>query len=197
MYNNKGKRDILIFPKFNNMNLIQEVRNKYDRLSNLVAPHITLTFPFKDEMSNEELIFKLSELLKDYTPFQVTFEGVSITDDNYIFLNCTEGAETIYKLHNEIYEKIIPTHFKKEIEYIPHITLGQADNTEEFKDFDYQFTTVVDEVSIELIGDNEESIIIESIKLKWIVCFLGENYKYKMKKYFTNTRKYAIIYERM
>ena len=44
MYNNKGKRDILIFPKFDNMNLIQKVRNKYDRLSNLVAPHITLAY---------------------------------------------------------------------------------------------------------------------------------------------------------
>lgn len=84
MYNNKGKRDILIFPKFDNMNLIQEVRNKYDRLSNLVAPHITL---------------------------------------------------------------------------------GQGYNIEEFKYFDYQFTTIVDEVSIEFIGENGESIIIENIKL--------------------------------
>ena len=77
MYN-KGKRNILIFPKFDNMNLIQGVRNKYDRLSSLVAPHITLAFPFKDEMSNEELISKLSELLKDYAPFQATFKGISI-----------------------------------------------------------------------------------------------------------------------
>ena len=66
MYNNKDKRDILIFPKFKNMNLIQEVLNKI----------------------------------------------------------------------------------------------------EEFKDFDYQFTTVIDEISIELIGDKEESILIGSIKLK-------------------------------
>lgn len=166
MYNNKGKRDILIFPKFDNMNLIQKVRNKYDRLSNLVAPHITLAFPFKDEVSDEELILKLSELLKDYAPFQVAFEGVSITDDNYIFLNCIEGTEKIYKLHNEIYEKIIPTHFKKEVKYIPHITLGQADNIEEFKNFNYQFIKIVNEVSVELIGENEESIIIENIKLE-------------------------------
>ena len=70
--------------------------------------------------------------------------------------------------HLSLYDKIIPTHLKKEIKYIPHITLGQADNTEEFKNFDYQFTTVVDEVSIEFIGDNEESILIGSINLKCI-----------------------------
>lgn len=166
MYNNKGKRDILIFPKFDNMNLIQELRSKYDRLYNLVEPHITLAFPFRDKMSNEELILKLSELLKEYSKFKVSFKGISISDDNYIFLNCIEGKEIINELHDKIYERIIPTHFKKEIQYIPHITLGQANNIEEFKDFEYQFTTVVDKISIEFIGDNEESIIIGSIKLE-------------------------------
>ena len=61
MYNNIGKRDILIF---DNMKIIDKIRNNYDRLSNLVAPHITLAFPFKDEISNEDLISKLSALLK-------------------------------------------------------------------------------------------------------------------------------------
>lgn len=165
MYNNKGKRDILIFPKFKNIELIQEVRSKYDKLYNLVEPHITLVFPFRDEMSNEELILRLSELLKEYTSFEVSFKGISISDDNYIFLNCIEGEEIIYKLHDEIYERIIPTHFKKEIKYIPHITLGKTNNIEAFKDFEHEFTTLVDEISIELIGDNEESIIIKKIKI--------------------------------
>ena len=62
MYNNIGKRDILIFPKFDNMQIIDKIRNKYDRLSNLVAPHITLAFPFNDKISNEDLISKLSAL---------------------------------------------------------------------------------------------------------------------------------------
>ena len=34
MYNNIGKRDILIFTKFDNMKIIDKIRNKYDRLSN-------------------------------------------------------------------------------------------------------------------------------------------------------------------
>ena len=34
------------------MKLIDKFRNKYDRLSNLVAPHITLAFPFNDKISN-------------------------------------------------------------------------------------------------------------------------------------------------
>ena len=166
MYNNIGKRDILIFPKFNNMDIIDDIRNKYDRLANLVKPHITLAFPFKDKMSNEELIDKLSILLKNYSPFEVTFKGVSLSDDNYILLNCIKGNSILVDLHNEIYEKLIPNHFKKSINYIPHITLGQADNLENFSNFNYEFTTTVDEVSIEFIGEHEESIIIGNIRLE-------------------------------
>ena len=166
MYNNIGKRDILIFPKFDNMNIIDEIRNKYDRLATLVRPHITLAFPFEDGISDEDLINKLSFLLKNYSPFEVTFKGVSLYEDNYILLNCIKGNSKLIDLHDEIYEKLIPNHFKKSINYIPHITLGQADNLEDFSDFNYEFTTIIDEISIEFIGKHEESIIIGNIKLR-------------------------------
>lgn len=165
MFNNIGKRDILIFPKFKNINKIQEIRNKYDRLANLIAPHITLAFPFSDNMPNEELIAKLSNLLKNYEPFSVIFKGISLSDDNYIFLNCVKGYQEIIQLHDEIYKKILPTHSQKHTKYIPHITLGQSSNIEEFNTFTYEFETIVDEVSIELIGEHEESIIVENLRL--------------------------------
>lgn len=84
MHNNTLKRDILIFPKFKNINKIQEIRNKYDRLANLIAPHITL---------------------------------------------------------------------------------GQSNNIEEFCKFTYEFETNVDEISVELIGEHEESIIVKNLRL--------------------------------
>ena len=76
MQNNTLQRDILIFPKFKNINKIQETRNKYDRLANLIAPHITLAFPFSHNMSNEELIRKLTNLLEDFSPFTIVFKGI-------------------------------------------------------------------------------------------------------------------------
>lgn len=165
MYNNVGKRDILIFPKFDNIELIQKVRKKYDKLADLVAPHITLAFPFSDNMSDDELIEKLYILIKDYSPFKVSFSGISLSDDNYIFLNCIEGYEEIMKLHNEIYRSIIPNHYNAEIKYIPHITLGQAESIDDLKEFNFVFSTVVDEVCVELVGRDEESIVVGNIKL--------------------------------
>ena len=165
MYINKGKRDILIFPKLKNINKIQELRNKYDPLANLIAPHITIAFPFSDNISNEELIKKLTNLLKNFRPFTIVFKGISLSEDNYIFLNCMKGDQEIIELHNEIYKQIIPSHLKKFIKYIPHITLGKANNIEDLDSFEHEFKTIVDEISIELIGEHEESIIIKNIKL--------------------------------
>ena len=166
MYENIGKRDILIFPKLENIYLIQNIRNKFDPLANLIAPHITLAFPFLDDISNEELIKNLSNLLMNYKSFSITFKGISLSPDNYIFLNCTKGNQEIIQLHDEIYKQIIPNYHKKSIKYIPHITLGQSNNIKELDSFDYEFKTVVDEISIELIGEHEESIIIKNIKLE-------------------------------
>lgn len=165
MYNNVGKRDILIFPTFSNINIINNIRNKYDKLADILPPHITLAFPFRDEISNEDLINQVSSVLKNYSPFEVTFKGVFLSHDNYILLNCIKGSETLIRLHDEIYEKIIPTHLNKSIKYIPHITLGQAENLNDFEDFDEEFTGIIDTVSIELIGEHEESIIIEKFIL--------------------------------
>ena len=48
-------RTVMIFPEFENMYVIDPVRNRYDPLAKLVRPHITIVFPFESDMSNEEL----------------------------------------------------------------------------------------------------------------------------------------------
>ncbi len=40
------KRCIMIFPQFENIEVIDKIRNKYDPLANHLRPHITLVFPF-------------------------------------------------------------------------------------------------------------------------------------------------------
>lgn len=159
------KRDILIFPKFKNLNLIQDVRKKYDRLANLVPPHITLVFPFTDDISTLELSNKIKEVLKDFSKFNITFKGITMSNDDYIFLNCLQGYDEIVALHDILYKEVLPTHLNKKIKYIPHITLGQSESLGYLKDFNYEFKCEVDELVIEGIGENEESIILNTIKL--------------------------------
>ena len=78
MYNNIGKRDLLIFPKFDNIDIINKVRDKYDKLADLVNPHITIAFSFNDEISNNDLINRLSSLLENYSPFKGVYQSITI-----------------------------------------------------------------------------------------------------------------------
>lgn len=162
------QRDLLIFPKFKNIDKIQEIRNKYDRLASLVDPHITIVFPFNDDIDTATFVSRIKECIKGIKKFNVIFQGVNIdwdnyTKRNYIYLGCIEGNETIIKLHDTIYNYVLPHKLSKD-NYVPHITLGHTDSIDFVLDDKFEF--FVEKLSIEGIGPNEESVILEEIYLE-------------------------------
>ena len=65
-------RTIMIFPQFNNIEIIDGIRDRYDPLAKLVRPHITLVFPFESEMlqgcmdyPEKRQIIRKSELVQE------------------------------------------------------------------------------------------------------------------------------------
>ena len=169
MERNHIKRDILLIPKFNNINVIEDIRKECDILYKKIEPHITLVFPFEDDISDEELILNINNYFKNKKRFYVKFTGISISDDNYIFLNCTEGEKDIICIHDELYNNYFYNHISNR-KYIPHITLGQTSNCSnerlnEIKKMNDVFECIIDTVIIEKIGNNDESIVLEKIKL--------------------------------
>jgi len=163
------RRTIMIFPEFENMHLIDGIRAKYDPLAGLVKPHITLVFPFEGQFSNETIERVLNRRLSEIEPFELKVKGIGIQKEifgNYLFLNITQGEEEIKKMHDVLYSNEF-RHYDMGFEYNPHITVGKLPSKElldeayeELADFDEEFTTVVRKVSVEMIGENEESIII-------------------------------------
>ena len=83
-YINRGKRDILIIPKFNNIHKIQMIREKYDELFDKIEPHITLAFPFRSNISNEKLRQQLIDIIKNINPFRIKCKGVTLRKDKRI-----------------------------------------------------------------------------------------------------------------
>ena len=161
-YINKGLRDILIIPELDDISLIQDIREKYDELANIVPPHITLAFPFDSDITNEELDIKLKNIFSEYKEFNITLSGVSYHYDErvgvyYIYLDVTQGYDTIYEISRKIYSEI----FNKEVpeKYIPHITLGSVGKINDIK-LDHVFNTTVKNIIVEDIGENEESNVI-------------------------------------
>lgn len=162
------RRTIMIFPKFANMDAIHGIRAKYDPLCDLVRPHVTLVFPFESTAPNDKLEKMLRDALKGIQPFELNLSGISKRADcygNYLFLDVAKGKEELSELHRRLSAETVE-------DYIPHMTVGNLETAtkmddafEKVKSLDEEFCTIVDTISVEMIGEHEESIIIMEIKL--------------------------------
>ena len=137
-------RTIMIFPEFDNIDIIDEIREKYDPLSELVRPHITIVFPFEMDITNEELSIIIENRFKNIESFVIEMQGFSKCEDrfgNYLFLNVVTGMENITQLHDLLYS-------------------NEFSAFNSVKDNEAVFKSRITKISVEMIGENEESIII-------------------------------------
>ena len=166
-YINKGKRDVIIIPELSNVQVIEKIREKYDELYGIVPPHITLAFPFDSDIPDDILKSRLTEIAADFKPFKIRLKGISFVLDKrvdiyYIFLDFIEGEEKIKYLHKRIYKEILREELT--FDYRPHITLGCTKEKITLS-LDEEFESTVEQLSVELIGENEESNIIIQVGL--------------------------------
>ncbi len=162
-------RTIMIFPEFQNQEIIDNIRKKYDPLAELVRPHITLVFPFESSISNEELVRVLNDRLMSIKPFELRLSGISKQEDsfgNYLFLNVQQGAEELKRINRILYDNEFKE-FDVGLPYVPHMTVGKLATPQlmneafaEIESLGDIFDTVVRKISVEMIGANEESIIV-------------------------------------
>ncbi|WBW96320.1 2'-5' RNA ligase family protein [Oceanirhabdus sp. W0125-5] len=172
------RRTIMIFPQFENIKIIDEIREKYDPLAHHVRPHITLVFTFESNLTSIELKEHLEKSLAGTSPFRLTM-GDIIKIDNplgmYLFLVLKEGIEDIKKLSSKLYAGILEPYkpeWLNEKTFLPHMTIGSFTSRDDldmaFKDVSVikeNFTTIVNKVSVEIIDENEDSIIDIEVNL--------------------------------
>lgn len=166
-------RAIVMFPKFRNIEVIDKIRSKYDPLFSYIAPHITLIFPFQSDISKEMLIEHLENQLREVIAFDLVLKGVTGAADGYIFLDVKTGNDNVIHLHDKLYSGILKDYHNRVIPYIPHITIAKikdektyTDLVDELKDFDVEFSTVIDSITIEIIDATDKSIEEYEYKLQ-------------------------------
>lgn len=159
-------RAIVIFPNFSNVEAIDAIREKYDPLYNFIGPHLTLIFPFQSELTTKELIEHMENHLKEVGPFELIARGVTGASDGYVFLDIKIGNDSIIELHDKLYRGILKPYHNRFIPYIPHITIAKINNENDYgevvrklSDFDVEFRTIIDQITIEIIDDSEKSIL--------------------------------------
>ncbi|WP_202709218.1 2'-5' RNA ligase family protein [Sporosalibacterium faouarense] len=170
------KRSILIFPEFENIDKIESIRKKYDPVVENIGPHITLIFPFESDITTKNLKKHVIKSLEGSSPFSIELKNITGVEKNFLFLNVIRGKEEIINLHRKLYKGILKRYypdFLTKVEFMPHLTVGKIDDEEKFskalaetKKFDYTFETVVRKISVEIIAENNDSIIEFEVLLK-------------------------------
>jgi 2'-5' RNA ligase len=159
------KRAIHLFPRgISNPDIIQQIRSKYDPISALIEPHITLVFPFESEISTNDLEAHIDAVLPSYEPFLLKFSGYSVSHDNYLFLDLIQGKNHVVEIHDKLYTGILFPYLKP-WKYVPHITLGKFYTSQEAHlalqslPKGIYFNCTIDSVFVEAIGKDESSTI--------------------------------------
>jgi hypothetical protein len=168
------KRAIILFPSFENINIIKSIREKYDPLANCIAPHITIVFPFDSDISTDDLKSHFNKVLKGIKKFNVQLKDFTGDfRDGYLFLNVKKGNDDIIELHDKLYSGILENFLFRKITYCPHLTVGRLGQQMEFDRaidelscYDESFEIVIDKLYVENIDILEHSTIEFSFDLE-------------------------------
>ncbi|PGO25399.1 2'-5' RNA ligase [Bacillus cereus] len=166
-------RTILLFLHNMPIDEIQSMREKHDPLFGLIPPHITIVFPFKSSISNDELEVHILNVAKGVQPIEIDFANRISSKGEYLFLEVERGKEQIEELHDRLYTGFLLQFLRTDIAYIPHVTVGRKGGTElateiakGIPSFHEKLNCVINRISVERIGENGESIIEFEVPLQ-------------------------------
>lgn len=106
---------------------IDDFRRKYDSRVKITPPHLTFVFPVNSSIDENELVRHISRVLQNLESFEVVIGGIERSWDDYVFLTLSEGNERVINLHDQLYTGLLLPHLNKQIQYIPHVTIGRVD----------------------------------------------------------------------
>jgi 2'-5' RNA ligase len=152
---------IVIYPKFDHKNQIDQLRNQFDPLAAVLDPHITLVFPFESDLSLEQLKAHIQYAIQGILPFEIELQGITGSEGEYLFLNVKHGNDQIIEMHDRLYTGLLEPHLIREHTYIPHLTIGRLNNKAAFlsaleitQNMKVLFTTMIKELALIRIGKN-------------------------------------------
>jgi len=166
-------RSVLIFPRFSADCPVNEVRRLFDPAYATIRPHLTLVFPFLSAYPAKDIQSAVVSCTAGVQPFSLTLSDV-VVKNTFLFMLPAEGrdkvADLFHALYSGIFAPYLPPVLERE-EFIPHMTVGTctAENAGErlaaVRTMLGTYTVLIDTVSVEIIGDDNRSIIESEITL--------------------------------
>lgn len=125
---------VLAYPLFKSTdhNKIEQFRQQYDMQYEIVKPHFTIVFAI-ETFTQKEFIEEIIENSNAFKKINVSIKEATIHRDSTVnhfsvFLQAIEGNNQLKKLHDQLYSKKLSANLRNDIEYIPHITIGNFKN---------------------------------------------------------------------
>jgi 2'-5' RNA ligase len=122
------KRALVMFPAGDTLGVIEEIRARYDPQASFISAHVTLVFPFSDNLADDDLRAHLAAATAGMAPFAARFEQPREFDDGYIALAATTGRRELMALHDRLYTGPLARHLSPVHTYRPHVTLARVDD---------------------------------------------------------------------
>lgn len=122
---------IVAFPVIECADLVASVRRRFDPLEGLLAPHVTVVFPFSEPGVEELLQRHVADAIAGIDPFDITLERPTNADGTYIFMELSEGADRFAHVHDRLYSGVLARHRSSTHAYRPHVTIGHLSPSED------------------------------------------------------------------
>ena len=124
---------VVAYPQLTNDHYvqIQDFRKAHDQLYfNVIEPHFTIVFPVFD-MARHEFVDEVRARSVGMTGFDFVIRCATVNKDAFneyyhSFLVPDEGYSRIVKLHDSLYSEKLSDHLRLDIDFIPHIGIGNS-----------------------------------------------------------------------
>jgi len=127
---------VIAYPKLSptDLGVIQQYRRQHDpRYFTVVEPHFTVVFAVSD-ISADVFTAEVKKRAAGTKPFHFTIRVATINKDAsgtfyHDFLVPDTGFSDLVKLHDKLYSGTLFGHLRLDIDYIPHIGIGNSDES--------------------------------------------------------------------
>jgi hypothetical protein len=169
---------VLAYPKFSETDYewIQNYRKVNDILYyDIVDPHFTFVFPTYN-LPKDNFIEEISSKCKNEKQIPFIIRSAVINKDSFIdtyheLLVPDKGHSSIIKLHDKLYSGKLFTELRLEIDFIPHIGIGNSkdpiickNKVDKINKLNIEIKGIIDDLDI-AIYENNKVETVEKVKL--------------------------------
>lgn len=155
---------VVAYPRLeqSDFDFIQNYREQNDpRYFSVVEPHITLVFAIND-IDKDSFVNEVKNKIADIEAFnfEIKIATINQNDDGkyyHEFLVPDTGYSNIVKLHDKLYSGLFAPHLRFDIDFIPHIGIGNSDEAQTSK----QRIDELNTIGISISGKVESVDVIE------------------------------------